>query len=77
MAFKKTGLKSGDVVACANDPAPPKDGYVVVKRGAATGRYMSVPGIGRVTLIESDTLSRANRAAAEKIQSAIKRPVEK
>jgi hypothetical protein len=77
MAVKKIGLKSGEFAVRGGDLSAHKGGYVVVKRGAATERYMSVPGVGKVTLIESDTLSRANRAAAEKIQSAIKRPVEK
>jgi hypothetical protein len=77
MASKKTGLKFGAFQVRGNDLAPPEGGHVWVNRDAANGRFMSVPGIGKVTILGRDMLSRANQAANIEIQSTLKRPAGK
>jgi hypothetical protein len=77
MASKKSNLKLGGPEIRGKDLAPPKGEYVLVNREAATGKFMSVPGIGKVTILGRDMISRANQAATAKIQSALKRPIGK
>lgn len=77
MASKKSNLKLGELETRGQDLTPPKGEYVLVNRDTRNGQFMSVPGIGKVTILGRDMISRANQAANVKIQSTLKHPIEK